>query len=135
MVVGGVALGGYVWASWPEAETRVVRLPYGEALPKRVVVVPVERPAAPVAEPLEEVAEVAEVVELPAEEPVRVVAAVAPETPAEEPAPTRAPVYLAPKPVASETEDDGYVETAEELGAEPLPGEGAVTEPQQSGAK
>ena len=138
MVAGGMALGGYVWAAWPQVETRVVRLPYGEALPKRALAAAVERPVAKAVVDVGEVAGAIAEAELPEEEPARVVAAVAPApapAPAAEPEPVRVPVYLAPKPVASaEEEDDGYVETAEELGAEPLPGEG-FTEPQQSDAK
>jgi hypothetical protein len=121
MVLVGAALGAYVWTAWPEPETRVVRLPYGEALPKRPLVVTAEQaPAEPVRDVGEVAGAVAEV-ELPEAEPVRVVAAA---EPIDAPAPTRAPVYLAPRPVASDGDDDGYVENAEELGAEPLPGEG-----------
>jgi hypothetical protein len=34
MVVSGLALGAYVFAVWPDTETRLVPLPYGEAMPK-----------------------------------------------------------------------------------------------------
>lgn len=112
MVAGGMALGAYVWAAWPEAETRIVRLPYGEALPKQAPAERAARPSAP-APDLGEVAGVVDEAEVPEAEPVRVVAAAEPER-----------VYLAPKPVGSAGEDDGYVESALQLGAEWLPGEG-----------
>lgn len=125
MVAGGAALGVYVWAAWPEADTRVVRLPYGEALPKQVLVATaVPRARQPVAD-LGEVAGAVADAELPEPEPVRVVAAADPVS-----EPTR--VYLGPQPVGS-AGDDGYVENAEELGAEPLPGEG-VSAPEPSDA-
>ncbi len=34
MLLAGFALGAYVFASWPDTSTRIVRLPYGEAMPK-----------------------------------------------------------------------------------------------------
>ncbi len=124
MIAAGVALGVLTWLAWPETGTRLVRLPYGEALPKHTVVVapaptraparatPVDAPAPPTAaEPAPE----------PVEE-VRVIASAVPD-PVRTQAPTPA-AYEGPPPVASEAEEDGYVETPEELGAEPLPGEG-----------
>lgn len=104
MVLSGVALGAFVLVSWPEPTLRIVRLPYGEAMPKSVRGAP-ER-----------------------QEPVRAVAAVTPpaapaaaeqELVAAEPQPLDA----GPPPVRSEIED-GYAESAEELGASRLPGFG-----------
>jgi hypothetical protein len=131
MVVAGAGLGAYVWAAWPEAETRIVRLPYGEALPKVPRAPAVERPAP---KPVPSVDQPAGTVAAePAEpEPVRVVAVAEPVV-APAPPPTRAPVYLAPRPVASAEEGDGYVETAEELGAEWLPGHGVTPAPPAAG--
>ncbi|HEX4929929.1 MAG TPA: hypothetical protein VFV62_04400 [Gaiellaceae bacterium] len=34
MTVAGLVLGGYVYAAWPDTTPRVVRLPYGESMPK-----------------------------------------------------------------------------------------------------
>lgn len=34
MILAGFALGVYVLASWPDTSTRLVRLPYGESMPK-----------------------------------------------------------------------------------------------------
>lgn len=34
MILAGVALGAYVFAVWPDTTPRLVRLPYGEAMPK-----------------------------------------------------------------------------------------------------
>jgi hypothetical protein len=34
MILAGFALGGYVLASWPDTSSRIVRLPYGESMPK-----------------------------------------------------------------------------------------------------
>jgi hypothetical protein len=34
MVLAGIALGAYVFAAWPDTSTRLVRLPYGESMPK-----------------------------------------------------------------------------------------------------
>ena len=42
MTLAGLALGGYVYAAWPDTTPRVVRLPYGEAMPKS----PAARPQA-----------------------------------------------------------------------------------------
>ena len=41
MILAGLALGAFVLASWPDTSTHVVRLPYGEAMPKT----PTERPS------------------------------------------------------------------------------------------
>lgn len=101
MILSGVALGFYVLASWPDTSPQVIRLPYGEVMPKtpradapaqKVDVVVVPAPATPDAE-----LTVAE----PASEQERVPAG-----------PT--PVEEAPAPE----------ESAYELGAEPLPGMG-----------
>ena len=37
MILAGLALGGYVAAVWPDTSPRLVRLPYGEAMPKTPV--------------------------------------------------------------------------------------------------
>ena len=37
MLLAGLALSAYVLAAWPESSTRLVRLPYGEAMPKTPV--------------------------------------------------------------------------------------------------
>lgn len=34
MILAGLALGGYAYTAWPDTTPRVVRLPYGEAMPK-----------------------------------------------------------------------------------------------------
>ena len=34
MILAGLALGGYTVAAWPDTTPHVVRLPYGEAMPK-----------------------------------------------------------------------------------------------------
>ena len=34
MIVAGLALGGYVHTAWPDTSSHVVRLPYGEVMPK-----------------------------------------------------------------------------------------------------
>lgn len=33
-ILAGLALGGYVFAAWPDTTPRLVPLPYGEAMPK-----------------------------------------------------------------------------------------------------
>ncbi|HUH14931.1 MAG TPA: hypothetical protein VML35_03500 [Gaiellaceae bacterium] len=104
MVLSGVALGAFVWVSWPEPSLRIVRLPYGEAMPKSVRTAPERQ------EPVRTVAAVV---------PVAAVDATAPELAAAEPQRLDA----GPSPVGSEIEDD-YAESAEQLGAEPLPGFG-----------
>ncbi|HUP32480.1 MAG TPA: hypothetical protein VM184_05555 [Gaiellaceae bacterium] len=111
MVLGGVVLGTFVWASWPEPTVRTVRLPYGEAMPKTVraegkrqqqarTVAAVTPPAVPAAAP----------------EPELV--ATEPESLDRGPAAVRSELEL---------EDDGYAESAEQLGAEPLPGFGGAS--------
>jgi hypothetical protein len=130
MVLAGVALGASVWLAWPDASVRVVRLPYGEAMPKtppEPVAAQRARPTAeavaPVpVEPREDEAAAAE----PAEE--RVLAVVEP--PSQSRSQSRAPSSPWPPPVQSELELDGSFEqeSPEELGAEPLPG-AAVTVP------
>jgi hypothetical protein len=40
MILAGLALGGYVVTAWPDTTTHVVRLPYGEAMPKSPTVEP-----------------------------------------------------------------------------------------------
>lgn len=106
MVLSGLALAAFVWISWPAPSVRLVRLPYGESMPKSVRAAP-ERQQ-PVART---VAAVAPAPQPEVAEPE--LAAAEPEPPAEGPA-----------PVGSELEDDGYFESPESLGAEPLPGSG-----------
>jgi len=108
MVLSGLALAAFVWISWPESSFRLVRLPYGESMPKSSPVSP-ER-----------------------QQPVRTVAAVAPASqPEVVPAPELAaaepePLTEGPAPVGSDLEEDGYAESPESLGAEPLPGFGGT---------
>jgi len=42
MTLAGLVLGGYVYTAWPDTTPRIVRLPYGEAMPKS----PAARPQA-----------------------------------------------------------------------------------------
>ena len=104
MILAGSCLGAFVFAAWPEPTTRLTRLPYGESRPKTPMAA-VERQA-----PVERVVASVGVVAAPQPEPA--------------PAPETAERELAgPPPVPSESRDDGYrPETAEELGAKPLPG-------------
>lgn len=125
MVLAGVALGAAVWLAWPEPTVRVVRLPYGEAMPKT----PAERVAAERARPTPELAapapEGAQEREAAAAEPEvdRVLAVVEP-PPSAATSPPSSPSSPWPAPVPSELELDGSFEqeSPEELGAEPLPG-------------
>ena len=109
MVLGGVVLGTFVWASWPEPTVRIVRLPYGEAMPKTV------RAAAERQQQTRTVAAVTPPA-VPAAAPERELVAAEPE-----------PLDRGPAAVRSELEDDGYAESAEQLGAEPLPGFGGAS--------
>lgn len=110
MVLSGLVLAAFVWISWPEASSRLVRLPYGESMPKSSAVAPErQRPA----------------------ETVRTVAAVAPASQpevaeAELAAAEPEPLTEGPAPVGSDLEDDAYDESPESLGAEPLPGFGGA---------
>jgi hypothetical protein len=110
MVLSGLVLAAFVWISWPEASSRLVRLPYGEAMPKSSAATPEQQQV----------------------QPVRTVAAVAPASqPEVAPEPELAaaepePLTDGPAPVGSDLEDDGYVESPESLGAEPLPGFGGT---------
>ena len=110
MVLSGLVLAAFVWISWPEASSRLVRLPYGESMPKSSAVAP--EPQRPV-ETVRTVAAVA-----PASQPE----VVAPELAAAEPEPPTE----GPAPVGSDLEGDGYDESPESLGAEPLPGFGGA---------
>ena len=106
MILAGCCLGAFVFAAWPEPSTYLTRLPHGESRPKTPTVA-AERKA-----PVERVISSASVaVETP---PQRQLEA--------DPAPQRE--LAGPPPVSSEIEnDDSYrPETAEELGAKPLPG-------------
>lgn len=102
-ILAGLGLGAYVLAAWPEPELRLIRLPYGESMPKT---------------PRAEVKRAALV-----ERVTSAAAAVKrqrPQLAADEPA-TRE--LAGPPPVASKLEVGSYrQETAEELGAKPLPG-------------
>lgn len=111
MVLSGLVLAAFVWISWPEASSRLVRLPYGESMPKSSSVAP-ERPQR--VQPVRTVAAVA-----PASQPD---VAPEPELAAAEPEPRSE----GPAPVGSELEDEGYAESPESLGAEPLPGFGGT---------
>lgn len=46
MILAGFALGGYVLVSWPDTSSRIVRLPYGESMPKTPHSQPVRTAAA-----------------------------------------------------------------------------------------
>lgn len=107
MVLSGLALAAVVWVSWPEPTIRIVRLPYGESMPKSSIAAPERQ------EPVRTVAAVA-----PASQPD---AAPEPELAAAEPEPSAE----GPAAVGSEL-DDGYAESPESLGAEPLPGTGGA---------
>jgi hypothetical protein len=103
-ILAGLGLGAYVLVAWPEPTFQLIRLPYGESTPKTPSVA-VERRA-------------------PAERVVASVARVVTPPRAQLVAGTGQKRELAgPPPVASGIERDGYrPETAEELGAKPLPG-------------
>lgn len=103
MILAGMALGAYVLTSWPDTSTRLIRLPYGESMPKTARVA-AKAPAVKVARPAPAAPKAELTVAEPAPEPVRAPAAVA-------------PANEAPVDVVSE-------ETPTELGAEPLPGMG-----------
>jgi hypothetical protein len=115
MILAGVALLVAVWLAWPDPTVRLVRLPYGESAPKTPLVerapvaatpvVPATVVAdAPVVAEEDEGGVLAEVERAPA-------AAVAPQPDVgPEPEPTQEEAELLPQ------------ESAEELGAEPLPG-------------
>jgi hypothetical protein len=143
MILAGLALATAVWAAWPEPTVRVVRLPYGESLPKAPSpprAVPVTAPAAP-QEPAPATddpgpAPVAPDTAVPTipgteEDAGRVLAIVepaparVPAAPAPAAAPARGPTW-GPAPVPSELDGlPGYEpQTPEELGAAPLPGFG-----------
>jgi hypothetical protein len=106
LILAGCCLGAFVFAAWPEPSTYRTRLPHGESKPKTPTVA-AERQA-----PAKRVISSAS---------VDVVAPPRPQRGAD-PAPKRE--LAGPPPVSSEIEnDDTYrPETAEELGAKPLPG-------------
>lgn len=108
MVLSGLALAAFVWISWPEASSRLVRLPYGESMPKSSAAAPERQ------QPVRTVAAVA-----PASQPE-----VAPE--AELAAAEPEPLTEGPAPVGSELDDGTDAESPESLGAEPLPGFGGT---------
>lgn len=120
LIAAGLGLGALVLAAWPEPTVKVVRLPYGEAMPKT----PALERAPARAERAEPAAETAGVWEpaLPAPDA---------QAPAEEEAAGRVlavveqgPADAGPAPIPSALDlDERYVqEPPEELGAEPLPG-------------
>jgi hypothetical protein len=126
MFVAGLALAAAVWATWPEPQTRIVRLPYGESQPKAPTLV-AAKPATQ--RPSRSVSVFPATPEAPrtpapfgqpeAEEPGRVLAAVEPSPTTEDFDPTDGP---APVPSDFELSGDYEQEPPEELGAEPLPG-------------
>ncbi len=116
MILVGAALGFFVFLSWPEPTFRLVRLPYGESMPKTPAAAlerakPV-RVAKPAPAPVQVSAPPSETASEPQAE--RELAAVEPAKPVETPD--------GPVPALAADEDDGYIESAEELGATPLPG-------------
>jgi hypothetical protein len=122
MILAGLALAGFVWASWPEPTTRVVLLPAGESLPKAPLAAAAE-PAAPVqvaaTQPEAPAAQAAPVAEGEGEQTARELAVVEPEAAFDAGA-----ERMGPAPVPSELEQSGAYEpeSPEELGAAPLPG-------------
>ena len=104
MILAGACLGAFVFVAWPEPTTHLTRLPYGESRPKTPSVA-VERKA-------------------PVKRVVASVGVVAPPQP--ELAPVRRPPSVSSRgrlPSRPRARADGYrPETAEELGAKPLPG-------------
>jgi hypothetical protein len=142
MVLVGLALAAAVYAAWPGATTRTVRLPYGEAQPKAPRVVEERTPTRVAAVPPQQARPQQDqaapaVAAAPPEDPARVLAA------AERSLPTREQSSPAeafdpadgPAPVPSETElaDDYVQEPPEELGAEPLPGVETTPSPPVAG--
>ncbi|HSO00917.1 MAG TPA: hypothetical protein VLS46_00205 [Gaiellaceae bacterium] len=111
MVLSGLALAAFVMISWPESSVRLVRLPYGESMPKSSLAAPERQ------QPVQPVRTVAAVA--PASQPE---VAAEPELAAAEPG----SLTQGPAPVGSDLEDDGYFESPESLGAEPLPGFGGT---------
>lgn len=110
MILAGLALGAFVFAAWPEPTFRVIRLPYGEAMPKTPVAdarpVAAKETAAPAAAQIAPLA-----VPESAPDPIALV----------EPDPVE---EGRAQPFA------GFGESAEELGAEPLPeGKGRAQAP------
>ena len=106
VILAGCCLGAFVFAAWPEPTTYLTRQPRGESRPKTPTVA-AERQA-----PVKRVISSTSVdVETPPQPQVEA-----------DPAPKRE--LAGPPPVSSEleSEDDYRPETAEELGAKPLPG-------------
>lgn len=123
MILAGLALGAFVFAAWPEPTFRVIRLPYGEAMPKTPLAdappAAAKETAAPAASQIAPLA-----VPESAPDPIALVEPAAAE---KEPEEERTP-FAGPAPVRSELEEAGYTESAEELGAEPLPGDSPAAE-------
>lgn len=121
MILAGAALAFFVFLSWPEPTFRLVRLPYGESMPKtpaaaleRAKPVRVAK-SAPAPAPVQDSVPASEIASEPQAE--RELAAVEPAKVVE---PVKVPDGPVPTPAADE--DDGYIESAEQLGATPLPG-------------
>lgn len=107
MILAGMALGAFVLTSWPDTSTRLIRLPYGESMPKTPRMA-AKAPAVTVARPAPATPKAQLIVAEPAPKPAT--------QPARAPA-AAAPANEAPVDLVSE-------ETPTELGAEPLPGMG-----------
>jgi hypothetical protein len=103
-VLAGIGLGAYVLAAWPEPTYQVIRLPYGESMPKAPSIALKRQASAK-----RVVASVTVVVTTP--------------RPQSAAGKGEQRELAGPPPVASSSETDGYrPETPEELGAKPLPG-------------
>ena len=116
-ILAGLALLAIVALAWPEPTTRIVRLPYGESLPKTPPrAVEAVRPARATGSVESGRTTAGGKPSAPApavENTGRVLAAVEPATSARGPAPVPSALELEP----------GYVqESPEQLGAQPLPG-------------
>ena len=59
MILAGLALGAYVVAAWPDTSSHVVRLPYGESMPKTPASEPVRVLASAEVDPESELSGVA----------------------------------------------------------------------------
>jgi len=126
MILAGLALGAFVFAAWPEPTFRVIRLPYGEAMPKTPLAGAAPAAAKEIAAP-----SAAQIAPLAVPESAPDPIALVETEPAAEQEREQAP-FAGPAPVRSELEDAGYAESAEDLGAEPLPGgpAGGADEPE-----
>jgi hypothetical protein len=134
MFLAGLALAAAVWSSWPEPQSRLVRLPYGESQPKAPTLAAAKAATQKPSQSVSVFPATPQQPETPssigapeAEEPGRVLAAVEPSATTEDFDPSDGP---APVPSDFELSGDYEQESPEELGAEPLPG--AVVMPEQS---